>query len=614
MTGFEQADAAAAAIAVGTVVDQIERTTSTCGDKPAYVAHDYSRETAGETTTVTFAELGTRVRAVAARLQQVTTPGDRVAILAPQGAEYIIGFFAAIHAGLVAVPLFDPSEPGHTDRLTAVLADCTPAVVLTTASASPGVREFFKGRPAAQRPRSIAIEGVPDSLAASWSAPDVAPDDVAYLQYTSGSTRVPAGVEITHRAVLTNVVQMITSYRIPVGEGRGVSWLPLFHDMGLLVVVIAGVGGMTCQVLSPRAFVQRPLRWITLLGEGSGVVAAAPDFGFDHAAKRGLPKEGDDVDLSGVLALINGSEPVRAGTLERFHAAFAPYGLPESAVRPSYGMAEATLFVAASRAGERPTVRTFDRDEMAAGRVVALPADDPRATTQVAVGDVSLAQQVRIVHTDEATGAPTVLGEDAVGEIWIAGDNLGRGYWGRPEETEETFGGVLPDEPGTRWLRTGDLGAVVEGQLYVTGRVKDLIIVGGRNHYPQDVEFSAEQASDVLRPGFVAAFSVPPEAMPAGDGEGGPADDPAEQLVLVAERAMGKGKADPEPVVAAVRAAIASRHGITAREVLLVPGGSIPRTSSGKIARRACRQRYLDGTLRGAAGPVLTPRELGVPT
>lgn len=601
MTAFAAVDEQAARIAVGTVVDQIEHTTGSWGDKPAYVAHDYSAETAGVTTTVTFAELGVRVRAVAARLQQVTSPGDRVAILAPQGAEYIIGFFAAIHAGLVAVPLFDPGEPGHTDRLTAVLADCTPTVVLTTGAASPGVRAFFKDRPAAQRPRTIAVEGVPDSLAASWVAPGVVADDVAYLQYTSGSTRVPAGVEISHRAVLTNVVQMITSYRIPVGEGRGVTWLPLFHDMGLLVVVIAGVGGMTCNVMSPRAFVQRPLRWIKLLGEGTGVVAAAPDFGYDHAARRGLPKEGDDVDLSGVLALINGSEPVRAGTLERFQEAFAAHGLPAGAVRPSYGLAEATLFVAASRAGEPATVRHFDRDELNAGRVVPAEAGSTAATTQVAVGDVAVAQEVRIVDADG-----TELGPDRVGEIWIAGDNLGSGYWGRPEETEATFGGSLPDAPATRWLRTGDLGAVVEGQLYVTGRVKDLIIVGGRNHYPQDVEFSAEQASPVLRAGFVAAFSVP------ADDADGPVDDTAEQLVVVAERAMGQGKADPAPAVAAVRAAIAARHGITAREVLLVPGGSIPRTSSGKIARRACRQRYLDGTLRGAGGPVLPPRELGV--
>ncbi|WP_241250033.1 AMP-binding protein [Rhodococcus sp. X156] len=569
--------------------------TAARGDAPSFTTVDYSTEADGTRTTLTFAELGVRVRAVAARLQQVAEPGARVAILAPQGMEYIVGFFAAVHAGLVAVPLFDPEEPGHSDRLHAVLGDCAPTVVLTSTSAAPGVRAFFKAVPAAQRPRTIAVDGVPDSLAQSWTAPELDRSSIAYLQYTSGSTRVPAGVEITHGGVLTNVMQMVTSFEVPPETGRGVSWLPLFHDMGLLVVIIPAMIGRPCAVMTPRAFVQRPLRWIKLLAEAPGVIAAAPDFAYEHAARRGRPPEGADLDLSGVVALINGSEPVRPSSLQQFQDAFGPYGLSPYAQRPSYGMAEATLFVAASTAGQPPRVSHFDRDQLGAGKAVEVAADAPAASMYVAVGDMSVEQESLIVDPQTCEALP----DGSVGEIWLHGENIGAGYYNRAEETEQTFRALVAESTdGRHWLRTGDLGTVVDGQLYITGRAKDMIIIGGRNHYPQDVEFTATEASKVLRSGFVAAFSVP-----AADGATGS----AEQLVVVAERASGQGKADPEPAIAAVRAALAQRHGLSVREVLLLPGGSIPRTSSGKIARRACRQQYLDGTLRGAPRPGAFP-------
>jgi len=595
MTGQVLSEDVVSELAHGTVVGHLEAMTRSRGDAPSFTTVDYSTDSEGTRTTLTYTELGTRVRAVAARLQQVAEPGARVAILAPQGMEYIVGFFAAVHAGLVAVPLFDPEEPGHTDRLHAVLGDCLPTVVLTASSAAPGVRSFFRARPAAQRPRVLAVDGVPDSLAESWAAPSVLRGDVAYLQYTSGSTRVPAGVEITHGGVLTNVMQMLTAYQAPAATARGVSWLPLFHDMGLLVVIIPAMIGRPCSVMTPRAFVQRPLRWIKLLAEAPDVIAAAPDFAYEHAARRGRPPEGADIDLSGVAALINGSEPVRPSSLQQFQDTFGPFGLSPYAQRPSYGMAEATLFVAASTAGASPRISHFDRDRLAAGEAVEVLADSPLASMYVAVGEVAVQQEALIVDPESCAALP----EGAVGEIWLHGANLGAGYYGRAQETADTFRAVVAGTDGSkRWLRTGDLGVSLDGQLYITGRAKDMIIIGGRNHYPQDVEFSATEASKVLRSGFVAAFAVP-----ARDGATGS----AEQLVVVAERASGQGKADPEPVVAAVRAALGQRHGLSAREVLLVPGGSIPRTSSGKIARRACRQQYLDGTLRGAPLPGAFP-------
>ncbi|WP_378735784.1 long-chain-fatty-acid--AMP ligase FadD32 [Nocardia brasiliensis] len=603
-----------------TLVDHVEKHTRNDANTLAYRYIDYSRERDGEAQELTWREFGIRLRAVAARLQQVTNPGDRVAILAPQGLDYVISFFAAIYAGTISVPLFDPDEPGHTDRLHAVLGDCEPAAILTASSSAAGVRQFFRALPAAQRPRIIAVDAIPDSVGEGWVRPDIAIDDIAYLQYTSGSTRTPAGVEITHRAVGTNLLQMVDAINLD-WNSRGVTWLPLFHDMGLLTVILPAVGGKYITIMSPSAFVRRPYRWIKELAaqsDGAGTFAAAPNFAFEHAAARGLPKNGESLDLSNVIGLINGSEPVTTSSMKKFNEAFAPYGLPKTAIKPCYGMAEATLFVSATKAEDEAKVTYVDRHELNAGRMVKVEPGSENAIAQVSCGYVALSQWAVIVdpETVEADGGRE-LPDGRVGEIWLHGNNMGIGYWGRPDETAATFHNKVPHRlpegshaEGTdrdaNWMRTGDYGVYLDGELYITGRVKDLVIVDGRNHYPQDLEFSAQEASKALRPGFVAAFSVPANQLPALVFEQGShsglkfdADDASEQLVIVAERGPGAGKADPLPIADEVRAAVASRHGVTVRDVLLVPAGSIPRTSSGKIARRACKAAYLEGTLRG---------------
>ncbi|MEE2034852.1 long-chain-fatty-acid--AMP ligase FadD32 [Rhodococcus chondri] len=597
-----------------TLLDHLEQNIASNGDELAYRYIDYSRERDGEVHELTWNQFGVRLKAIAARLQQVTHPGDRVAILAPQGLDYVVSFFAAIYAGVIAVPLFDPDEPGHTDRLHAVLGDCTPSAILTATSSAAGVRQFFRPLPAAKRPRVIAVDAIPDTVADSWTRPETSTDDIAYLQYTSGSTRVPAGVEITHRSVLTNVIQMADSIELN-ESSRGVTWLPLFHDMGLLTVILPAIGGKYITIMSPRAFVARPGRWIRELAavsDGAGTFAAAPNFAFEHAAARGLPKDGEELDLSNVIGLINGSEPVTTSSMRKFNEAFAPYGLPKTAIKPSYGMAEATLFVSSTKHTEEAKVLYVDRNELNAGRVKQVDRDAENAIPQVSCGYVSRSQWAAIV--DPETGAEMPDGH--VGEIWLHGDNIGIGYWGRKDETEQTFHNRIAKRisegshaDGTRddadWLRTGDYGVYIDGELYITGRVKDLVIVDGRNHYPQDLEFYAQEASSALSPGFVAAFAVPANQLPrdvfenSASGLQFDVDDASEQLVIVAERGPGAGKADPQPIADAVRAAISGRHGVTARDVLLVPAGSIPRTSSGKIARRACKAAYIEGTLRG---------------
>jgi acyl-CoA synthetase (AMP-forming)/AMP-acid ligase II len=583
------------------LVTFLDRHIDSIGDAVAYRYLDYTQQDDGKAIDLTWTELGTRLRAIGARLQQVTSRGDRVAVLAPQGIDYIVGFFAAIKAGDIAVPLFAPELPGHAERLHAVLGNAQPTVVLTTAAVAAAVQEFVRSLPRNRRPRVIAIDEIPDSVGATFTPVSLDTDDIAYLQYTSGSTRTPVGVEITHRAIGTNVLQMVISTGMDF-DIRSVSWLPLYHDMGLLMIVCVAVFGTQVTLMSPIAFVRRPQRWIRqLAGEArhGRTFAAAPNFAFELAAERGLPDAGEDLDLSNVVSLINGSEPVNIDSIAKFNAAFAPYGLPSTAIKPSYGMAEATLFVSTIDAAAGATVVHLDRDQLGAGRAVRVSPDAPNAVAQVSCGRIARSQWGVIVNPDTEAELP----DREVGEIWLHGNNIGRGYWASPEETNRVFGNKLqrPLSVGSHadgapseatWLRTGDLGVYLDGELYITGRIKDLIIVDGRNHYPQDIEATTSEASSAVRSGYVAAFSVPASQVP-----GAPSDAAGERLVIIAERAAGAGRAELQPVVDAVRAAVSRRHSLPLAEVLLVAAGVIPRTTSGKLARRACRAQYLSGEL-----------------
>ncbi len=598
----------------GNLVRHVERWAKVRGDKLAYRFIDFSTERDGVERDLNWADFGARNRAVGARLQQVTEPGDRVAILCPQNLEYLVAFFGTLYAGRIAVPLFDPNEPGHVGRLHAVLDDCHPSAILTTTEAAEGVRKFFRSRPAKERPRVIAVDAIPNDVGATWQSVDIDRETIAYLQYTSGSTRIPTGVQITYLNLATNVVQVIEALEGEEGD-RGVSWLPFFHDMGLITVLLSPMIGHYVTFMTPAAFVRRPGRWIRELArkesDTGGTIGVAPNFAFDHAAARGLPKDGDPpMDLSNVKCILNGSEPISAATVRRFNEAFGPYGFQPKAIKPSYGLAEATLFVSTTPMNAEPRIVHVDRDELNNHRFVQVPDDSPKAVAQAGAGRVGIAEWAVVVDHETATELP----DGQIGEIWISGQNMGTGYWGREEETRETFQNILksrtnpshaegaPDE--AIWVRTGDLGAYHDGELFITGRTKDLVIIDGRNHYPQDLEYSAQEATKALRTGFVAAFSVPANQLPdevfenAHSGLKRDPDDTSEQLVIVGERAPGAHKLDMAPIADDIRAAIAVRHGVTVRDVLLTAAGAIPRTSSGKIGRRACRSAYLDGSLR----------------
>jgi fatty-acyl-CoA synthase len=581
-----------------TLISLIERNVANVGDTVAYRYLDYNRGADGRAEEVTWTQFGARLKAIGARVQQAASRGERVAVLAPQGIDYVAGFYAAIKAGAIAVPLFAPELPGHAERLDTALRDSQPSVVLTTTAAKDAVEDFLSNLPRPQRPQLILIDRVPDAAGESFIPTELGMDEVSHLQYTSGATRPPIGVEVTHRAVGTNLTQMILSIDLLNRNTHGVSWLPLYHDMGLSMIGFPAVYGGHSTLMSPVAFVRRPQRWIQALSAGSRVghvVTAAPNFAYEWTAQRGLPAPGDDIDLSNVVMII-GSEPVSIDAIRTFNKAFGPYGLPRTAFKPSYGIAEATLMVATIEPGAEATAVYLDRDQLGAGHAVRVAPDAPNAMAQVSCGQVARSLWAVIVDPDTDSELP----DGEVGEIWLQGNNVGRGYWGRPEETRLAFGAklqsVLPEHSpadgsntGGTWLRTGDLGVYLDGELYVTGRIADLVTIDARHHYPHDIEATVAEASPMVRRGYVTAFAVP-------DHDSG---DAGQQLVIVAERAAGTSRADPQPAIEAIRAAVVRRHGLSASDVRFLPAGAIPRTTSGKLARRACRAQYLSGTLGG---------------
>ncbi|WP_234333905.1 fatty acyl-AMP ligase [Streptomyces viridochromogenes] len=562
-------------------------------DRRAFTFVDHpAPHSRGVHRTLTWRRLDLRVRALAARLAEEAEPGARVALLCPQGVEYVTGFLGVLAAGMVAVPLYPPGLPGHADRLAGVLADARPAVVVTTSRAREEVREFCGRTPV------VCVDEVADDEAGGWRPVDPDAEAVAYLQYTSGSTRAPAGVEITHANVVANARQALTAYGVDVRPVTCVGWLPLYHDMGLVLSVAAPVArGLLSVLMDPAAFLHEPVRWLRLLAAHPRALSAAPNFAYDYCASAVTDAQKADLRLDSVAALINGSEPVRPGTADRFHAAFAGQGLAPTTHCPSYGLAEATVFVSAARPGQPLGRFALDRDALAAGKALPARPDDPRAVLLAGCGTPA-GQRVRIADPAGRVALP----EGEVGEIWVQGPNVGRGYRNRDEESERVFGAGFADTadaPGGRWLRTGDLGAVLDGQLIVTGRLKDLVIVDGRNHYPQDIEATAQEAHAAVRRDRLAAFAVP-----GGSGE---------RAVLVAEHVRTAVLADLDVpgVVRAVRGAVSSRHGLRLDDVVLVPPGTVARTSSGKVSRALTRARYLEGAYRevadagaGGASPV----------
>ncbi|WP_202232878.1 fatty acyl-AMP ligase [Actinacidiphila reveromycinica] len=608
------------------LTESLRRWSAERGGQRAFTFVDYpDPDSPGRARTLTWRRLDEHARDIALRLRGRVGPGERAALMLPQGLGYVAAFLGCLYAGVIAVPLFGPDLPGHADRLAAVLGDCEPRCVLTDAATAPAVDAFLAehGIPPVPVLHVERTPGAEPPPRIPWPTAD--PEDIAYLQYTSGSTRVPAGVMISHGNVVANAQQAIDAFAATPEDTTTVGWLPLFHDMGLVLSVAAPVvGGFPSVLTDPVAFLEQPVRWLRLLSTYRGAISAAPNFAYDYCAARITAEQAAGLRLDGVRALINGSEPVRPGTVGRFHAAFADAGLRPQAHCPSYGLAEATVFATTDPPTAPPRTLACDADALAEGRIVPAGAEEhvgaaeatgertpagaaeggsereaagavegrPAPVTLVGCG-IPVGQVLRI--TDPRTGRPLPTGH--VGEIRLRGPNIGLGYWKRADRSAESFAARITGEYGD-WLRTGDLGALHDGQVYVTGRLKDLLVVDGRNHYPQDLEETVQAALPVVRRDRLAVFAVPP-ARGARDADAAP------DIVAVAEYRRGAGPTAQDRTAAegAARAAVSARHGVRLARLVLVPPGAVPRTSSGKVSRSACRDRYLTGSLAKEAAP-----------
>ncbi|KRE33141.1 acyl-CoA synthetase [Mycobacterium sp. Soil538] len=556
----------------------------------AYTFVDYESDPAGVADSLTWAEFHHRVKVVAAQLAKIGSPGDRAVVLAPQGLEYIIGFFGAIEAGFIAVPLTMPQLRQHDERVTGAMKDSQPVAVLTTSAVVDDIRRYGEADPRQRAPKFIEVDALDFDSPLRPAAPVSLPK-TAYLQYTSGSTRLPAGVVVSHKNVLVNVPELLTDYYESHPDGRApqdttvVSWLPFYHDMGLIVgVFIPILLGCPAVLMSPIAFMQKPSRWMQLLGSNPGAFTAAPNFAFELAVKRTSDEDMAGKDLSGVAVMINGAERVHGTTVRRFNERFAAFGLPDSAMRPSYGLAEATVYVVASAGGRPPTSVRFDYEKLAAGHAERCDVDErsreedspESGTEQIGLGRPRTTT-VRVVDPETLTENPA----GKIGEVWLHGEHVAGGYYQNPELTQKHFAGQLADPtagtPKGPWLRTGDLGVMFDDELYIVGRIKDLLIVDGRNHYPDDIEGTVAEFTG----GRVAAISVD--------------DDASERLVVIAELKKQIDPAELEAVTQQVTSAVSMTHSVRLSDFALVPPGSLPLTTSGKVRRAMSKDLYLTG-------------------
>jgi len=566
--------------------------------RSAYRPHDraftFLVDGENEELNITYAELDRKARAVGGWLMDRGMVGKRVLLLYPSGLDFIAAFMGCLYGGAIAVPAYPPRKNRSVERIEAIAADADAAVALTTRD----VLDRFDGLKAAAPSLEHLIWKVDSELepawADRWERPDIDGDTLAFLQYTSGSTGTPKGVMLSHENLLHNSLRIMQAFEITRSQS-GVFWLPSFHDMGLIGGILVPLyGGKFNVLMSPVAFLQKPLRWLQAIAKYRATISGGPNFAYELCVRKTTPEQRAALDLSSWSLAFNGAEPVRAETIDAFCEAFAVSGFRREAFYPCYGLAESTLMVTGGMKFEPPVLRAFDAASIDTGTAMARPATAAGARRLVGSGRELDGQDVHIVDPQTCEALPP----GRVGEIWVSGPSVAQGYWNRPEDSNATFGAMLSQpEPAasgqtvSKWrpnpgpyLRTGDLGFFDNGELFVTGRLKDLIIIRGRNHYPQDIEHAVEQASPLVRAGSVAAFAV--------DVEG------RERVVVTAE--LERGRREPAEIATAfeaIRSCLAIDHEVAVEAIVLVRPNSIPKTSSGKIQRHACKRQFLDGTL-----------------
>lgn len=561
-----------------TLVDVLRWRALNQPDRRAYV---FLANGEREEATCTYRQLDEQARSVAAILQQHVNVGDRVLLLYPAGLDYIAAFMGCLYAGAIAVPAYPPASNRSIPRIQILATDATIRLALTNNAVLTKMRTW--SRKAAEFPELIWIatdEQTATVAPDQWQPYTPTPESLAFLQYTSGSTATPKGVMVSHGNLIHNSEMMrIQARGVLNATSVGVSWLPMFHDMGLISGILQPLYiGFPGILMAPAAFIQRPLRWLQAISHYRGTISYAPNFAYDLCATHIAPEERSQLDLQSWQIAINAAEPVRVETVKRFTAAFAPCGLQKTVISPAYGLAETTLMATCTVLETEAPIIHLDKLQLEQNRVLLVAASKPGQTLDlISCGRPAKDQRVVIANPETLETCPP--GE--VGEIWVAGPSMTQGYWQRPQETEFTFHAYLKDTHEGPFVRTGDLGFVAHEEVFVTGRLKDLIIIRGRNYYPQDIELAAERSHPSLRPGCSAAF-----ATEIGN---------EERLVIIHEVIRHYDK--PEIIIQALRQAIAEQFEIRAHTIVLIRYGSIYKTSSGKIQRRRCREAFLKNEL-----------------
>jgi len=561
-----------------TVVDILHLRSSTQAEQIAFTFLED-----GETTqaTLTYPELDRRSRAIASQLQALNLSGERALLLYPPGLDYLVAFFGCLYAGVVAVPAYPPRNQRNTPRIKAVVTDAQAAIALTTTAILPTVQSLLTGNL-----QWLATDNLEPGIEDTWQQPIIHPNTLAFLQYTSGSTGTPKGVMLSHGNLLHNAA-MTYQFMEHSDASKFVSWLPTYHDMGLIGGILQPLyGGFPCILMSPASFLQRPYRWLQTISRYGGTTSGAPNFAYELCIEKITSEQRQTLDLSSWSVAFNGAEPIRQETLERFVATFAECGFRPEAFYPCYGMAEATLIVSGGVKSELVVSNNVNKSALEQNYIINAVANDDNSITLVGCGRSMPQQQVVIANSETLTRCDP----DEVGEIWVHGPSISHGYWNRPEETEQTFRAYLQDTGEGPFLRTGDLGFLHNGELFITGRAKDLIIIRGRNLYPQDIELTTECSHKMLRLGSVAAFAVEVEK--------------EERLVVVQELEF-RAKPNINEVTDAIRRAITEEHEVQVYAVILIKAGTIPKTSSGKIQRLATKAGFLADTLEVVNSSIL---------
>jgi len=569
-----------------TLVELLQQRTQS---QPNKLAYTFLVDGETEKASLTYAQLEQQVRTVAAQLQEMKASGERALLLYPQGLDYVIAFFGCLYAGVIAVPAYPPRQNRSDIRLQAIATDAQAKIVLTTKNILARMAERLTDAPALNKLPWLATDDFTESvrlrLLQNWQEPDIEPDTLAFLQYTSGSTGIPKGVMVSHGNLLHNSAYTASLWQYN-SESIMVTWLPIFHDMGLIFGILQPVyKGFSCYLMSPATFVQRPFRWLQAISHYKATHSGAPNFAYDLCVQKISIEQRASLDLSSWCMSLNAAEPVRAETFQQFIEVFEPCGLQPTTICHGYGLAEATLIVAGAWKQDMPVYYKIQSDAFEQHQVVA--AREPHQEVQTLVGSGYSAVDAKVVIAN-----PTTLMQcppDEVGEIWVSSPSVAHGYWQRPAETAETFQAYLRDTGAGPFLRTGDLGFLRDGELFVTGRIKDVIIIRGNNYYPQDIEFTVEKSHPMLRQaGYGAAFTV--EIL----GQ--------EQLVVTqeVERSALK-KLNVDEVISAIRQAVSEEHDLQVHAIKLLKPATIPRTSSGKIQRSACRDGFLKDILKTVA-------------